>query len=51
MPAPADVYVLDVCESDGDLRLIEINPFGGADLYACDAISVVRAVTDVVRHG
>ncbi|MEO1619385.1 MAG: DUF4343 domain-containing protein, partial [Planctomycetota bacterium] len=45
IPAPADVYVLDVCECDGELRLLELNPFGGADLYACDAVSIVGAVT------
>ena len=45
IPAPAEAYILDVCESDGTLRLLELNPFGGADLYACDASSVVRAVS------
>lgn len=44
--APADVYVLDVCECDGDLRLLELNPFGGADLYAADAMAIVDAVSD-----
>jgi hypothetical protein len=41
---PESVYVLDVCESDSELRLVELNPFSGADLYACDADAVVRAV-------
>lgn len=45
VPPPAEAYALDVCESDGTLRLLELNPFGGADLYACDASSVVRAVS------
>jgi hypothetical protein len=51
--APADVYILDVCvcECDGELRLIELNPFGGADLYACDAVAVVRAVTEIGSDG
>ncbi|MEO1530294.1 MAG: ATP-grasp domain-containing protein [Planctomycetota bacterium] len=44
IPAPADAYILDVCESEGDLCLLELNPFGGADLYACDARSIVRAL-------
>ncbi len=44
LPPPADVYVADICECDGDLRLLELNPFGGADLYACDPSIVVRAV-------
>ena len=44
---PAAVYVLDVCESGGEFRLLELNPFGGADLYACETGEVVRAVSEV----
>jgi hypothetical protein len=47
LPPPAEVYILDVCECDGELRLLELNPFGGADLYACNPVSVVRAVSAV----
>jgi ATP-grasp domain-containing protein len=36
LEAPQPIYVLDVCEADGGLALLELNPFGGADLYACD---------------
>lgn len=49
MPAPERVYVLDLCEADGELWLLELNPFAGADLYACDPRSVVTAVDEVVR--
>lgn len=48
---PEDVYVLDVCEADDRLYLLELNPFGGADLYACDPEAVVRAVSAVVARG
>src|SRR5436190_1905079 len=34
IPSPDPVYVLDVCETDAGLRLLELNPFSGADLYA-----------------
>ena len=51
IPAPADAYILDVCESNGDLRLLELNPFGGADIYACDASSIVRALSGAVSDG
>ena len=44
LPAPERVYVLDVCEADGGLALLELNPFSGADLYACDPGAVVDAV-------
>ncbi len=41
---PERVYVLDVCEVDDRLRLLELNPFSGADLYACDRTAVLAAV-------
>ncbi|MBA3395953.1 MAG: ATP-grasp domain-containing protein [Deltaproteobacteria bacterium] len=47
---PESVYVLDVCESGGELRLLELNPFSGADLYACDADDVVRTVSVAARR-
>lgn len=45
---PEVVYVLDVCASEGRLRLLELNPFSGADLYACDPGAVVDAVSACV---
>jgi RNAse (barnase) inhibitor barstar len=47
---PAEVYVMDVCECDGELRILELNPFGGADLYACRAEDVVAAVSAVAAR-
>ncbi|MCB9660030.1 MAG: ATP-grasp domain-containing protein [Sandaracinaceae bacterium] len=41
---PEPVYVLDMCESDGELYVLELNPFSGADLYACDPAAIVAAV-------
>jgi hypothetical protein len=46
IPAPEPVYVLDVCEVDAGLRLLELNPFSGADLYACNGTEIVRRVSD-----
>lgn len=42
---PADAYVLDICETQGSLRLLELNPFGGADLYACDPHAIVSTLS------
>ena len=50
LPSPADLYVLDLCESDGALRLLKLNPFGGADLYACDPSIVVESVARAARE-
>ena len=44
MTAPEPVYVLDTCEVDREPRLLELNPFSGADLYACDTDAVVGAI-------
>lgn len=44
--APCNVYILDVCDCDGELRLVEFNPFGGADLYACNPDAIINAVAD-----
>lgn len=40
---PDPVYILDVCFVGDDIKLIEINPFSGADLYACDRHAIVSA--------
>lgn len=42
---PDNVYVMDICEADGALRLLELNPFSGADLYACNRRDVVGAIS------
>jgi hypothetical protein len=47
IPAPADVYVLDVCECAGEYRLLELNPFGGADLYLADPDAIIEAVSSL----
>jgi hypothetical protein len=45
LPPPEAAYVMDICESEsGGLRLLEVNPFSGADFYACDGNEIVRKV-------
>lgn len=50
IPAPEAVYILDICQAEGRLHLLELNPFSGADLYACDREAVVRAVSELARE-
>lgn len=50
LPPPERVYVLDLCEADGELWLLELNPFAGADLYACDPAAVVAAVDRIAAE-
>lgn len=45
---PDPVVVIDVVETEAGLRLLELNPFSGADLYGCDLEAVVQAVTTAV---
>ncbi|MFN0198323.1 MAG: ATP-grasp domain-containing protein [Planctomycetaceae bacterium] len=47
---PDPVYILDLCETDDGIRLLELNPFSGADLYSCDPDAVVFAVEQVIRR-
>lgn len=47
LPEPEIVYILDICECNGQLRLLELNPFGGADLYACDATAIIDRVSAI----
>ncbi|MXG88409.1 ATP-grasp domain-containing protein [Nocardioides flavescens] len=49
LSAPEPVFVVDVCETPRGLRLLELNPFSGADLYDCDRGAVVAAVDRVVE--
>ena len=48
---PEAVYVADVCRSGGVLKLVELNPFSGADLYGCDPGAVVAAVAALLQDG
>jgi len=50
MVSPEPVYVMDVCRADGSLHLLELNPFSGADLYACDPCAVVMSVSEVASR-
>ncbi len=45
LPPPEPAYVLDVCEADGALHLLELGPLSGADLYGCDLSAVVAGVS------
>jgi hypothetical protein len=44
---PAPIYVVDVGDVNGAIRVMELNPFSGADLYKCDARAVVASATRV----
>ena len=45
------VYIIDVCESSGNLFLLEMNPFSGADLYVCDCEKIITSVENYIMQG
>jgi hypothetical protein len=42
---PDDVFMFDVCETDGGFRVVELNSFSCSWLYACDFDRVVAAAS------
>lgn len=48
-PAPQEIFVMDICESFDGFRLLELNPFSGADLYHSSPDAVVAAVEACLR--
>lgn len=50
---PAPVYVIDIGQVDGELKVIEYNGFNSSGLYACNVANVVDAVNEHVikTHG
>lgn len=47
---PDPVWVVDICEtSDGEYRMLEIGGFSFSDLYACNKLDVVVAVSNVAK--
>ena len=44
LPPPDLAYVLDIGRTDAELRLVELNPFSGSDLYGGDRDALVAAM-------
>lgn len=47
---PADVFVLDICETINGLKVIEVNGFNSAGWYKCNIESIVTKVTEFVHQ-
>ena len=47
---PDPLFMMDVCESDGRLWLVELNGFSCSWLYACDLQAVVAAVSNLAAR-
>lgn len=47
---PDPIFMLDLCESEGRLWLVELNSFSGSWLYRCDLSAVVRAASELAAR-
>jgi len=47
---PDPIFMVDVCESEGQLWLVELNSFSGSWLYQCELSSVVAAASDLAER-
>jgi len=48
--SPADVYVIDVVETDDKLKVIEYNTFNSAGLYECNVENIINEVNAFVEN-
>lgn len=51
---PDLAYILDVAEIDGKMKVVELNPFSGADFYLCSPEKIISETTKLllqVRSG
>jgi hypothetical protein len=47
---PDPIFMLDVCESEGRLWLVELNSFSGSWLYQCNISAVVAAASELAER-
>ena len=47
---PDPIFMLDICEAQGRLFLLEINSFSCSGLYACDLDAIVEAASHLARN-
>ena len=47
---PGPIFMLDVCESDGSLWLVELNNFSGSWEYEPDLCAVVGAASELAER-
>lgn len=47
---PDEIFMADLCESAGELYLLELNPFSSSAVYSCDYRRVVRVANDLATR-
>jgi hypothetical protein len=47
---PDPIFMVDICESEGRLWLVELNSFSCSWLYQCDHAAVVAQASELASH-
>jgi hypothetical protein len=47
---PAPIFIMDVCDSEDGLRVLELNSFGCSGHYLADLSTVVRAASGLASQ-
>ena len=47
---PDPIYVIDICESESRMYLLEINAFSTSGLYDCDVKPIIEAAGDLAME-
>lgn len=47
---PDNVFMIDVCESNGEPKLLELNSFSCSGLYDCDLATVIREASTIAAN-
>jgi len=47
---PADVFVMDITQTDDGLKVIEYNTFNSAGLYACDVGNIIDGINKFLQE-
>lgn len=47
---PDDIYVIDVCETNEELKVVEVGAFSYAGLYKCDRNEIVKSISEFVLN-
>jgi len=47
--SPHEIFVMDVCESGGDLYIVECNCMNAAGFYDANVEAIIAEVTDYIQ--
>ena len=45
---PDNAYVMDICETDNGLKVVEFNCVNASGFYSCDAEKIVRSISEFI---